>query len=82
MPQLDSVSEESHATLRVAIDHRICLIVIPSNELADRRHSKVFNLPNDLLNELGTDRGGLDKSIPCPRDASWIILRKDFGFIP
>ena len=81
MPQLDSVSEESHATLRVAIDHRILLRVIPSNEFAGRGQPKVLDLPNDLFKELGIDRGGLDKSIPCPGDASWIILRKYFGLI-
>ena len=82
MPQLDSVSEESHTTLRVTIDHRILHRVIPSYELAGRRPSKVLDLPNDLFNKLGIDRGGLDKPIPCPSDASWIILSKDIGLIP
>ena len=79
--RLDVKTKESHATLRVAIDHRILLRVIPSYEFAGRRHSKVLDLPNDLFKELGIDRGGLDKSIPCPGDASWIILRKYFGLI-
>ena len=82
MPQLDSVSEESQTTLRVAIDHRILLRVIPSYEFAGRGHPKILDLPNDLFNKLGIDRGGLDKSIPCPSDASWIVLSKDFGLIP
>jgi len=79
--KLDIKSKESHATLRVEIDHRILLRVIPCNEFAGRRPSKVLDLPNDLFKELGIDRGGLDKSIPCPGDASWIILRKYFGLI-
>ena len=70
MPQLDSVSEESHSTLRVEIDHRILLRVIPSYEFAGRVQPKVLDLPNDLFNELGIDRGSLDKSIPCPSDGS------------
>ena len=82
MPQLDSVSEESHATLRVEIDHRILLRVIPSYEFAGRGHPKVLDLPNDLFNKLGIDRGGLDKSIPCASDTSWIVLIKDFGLMP
>jgi hypothetical protein len=79
--KLDSESKESHTTLRVEIDHRILLWVIPSYEFTGRGHSKVLDLPNDLFKELGIDRGGLDKSIPCPGDASWIILRKYFGLI-
>ena len=70
MPQLDSVSEESHSTLRVEIDHRILLRVIPSYEFAGRGQPKVLDLPNDLFNELRIDRGSLDKSIPCPSDGS------------
>ena len=70
MPQLDSVSEESHSTLRVEIDHRILLRVIPRYEFAGRVQPKVLDLPNDLFNELGIDRGSLDKSIPCPSDGS------------
>lgn len=60
MPQLDSVSEESHATLRVAIDLRIRIIVIPTNKFADRGHPKVLDLRNNLFNELGIDKGGID----------------------
>ena len=60
MPQLDSVSEESHATLRVEIDHRILLRVIPSYEFAGRGHPKVLDLLNDLFKELGIDKGGID----------------------
>ena len=60
MPQLDSVSEESHATLRVEIDHRILLRVIPSYEFAGRGHPKVLDLPNDLFNELGINKGGIN----------------------
>ena len=59
MPQLDSVSEESHTTLRVEIDHRILLRVIPSYEFAGRGHPKVLDLPNDLFKELGIDKGAL-----------------------
>ena len=81
MPQLDSVSEESHTTLRVAIDHRILLRVIPSYEFAGRGHPKILDLPNDLSKELGIDRGGLDKLIPCPSDTSRIILREYLGLI-
>ena len=60
LSQLDIKSEESHATLRVAIDHRILLRVIPSYEFAGRGHSKVLDLPNDLFKELGIDKGGID----------------------
>ena len=81
MPQLDSVSEESHTTLRVAIDHRILLRVIPSYEFAGRGHPKILDLPNDLFKELGIDRGSLDKSIPCPSDPSWIVVREYPGHI-
>ena len=80
--RLDVKTEESHTTLRVAIDHRILLRVIPSYEFAGRGHSKVLDLPNDLFKELGIDRGSQDKSIPCPSDASWIVLSKDFGLMP
>lgn len=55
LSQLDIKSEESHATLRVAIDHRILLRVIPSKEFADRRPSKVFDLPDDLFDDRGID---------------------------
>ena len=79
--RLDVKTEESHATLRVAIDLRIRIIVIPTNKLAGRRPSKVFDLPNDLFNELGIDRGGLDKFIPCPSDALWFVLSKDVFLI-
>ena len=68
--RLDIKSEESHAALRVEIDHRILLRVIPCYEFAGRRYSKVLDLSNDLFKELGIDRGGIDKSIPCPSDAS------------
>lgn len=80
--RLDVKTKESHTTLRVAIDHRILLRVIPSYEFAGRGHSKVLDLPNDLFNKLGIDRGGLDKSILCPSDASWIVLSKDYGLMP
>jgi hypothetical protein len=76
--RLDIKSKESHTTLRVEIDHRILLRVIPSYEFAGRRYSKVLDLPNDLFKELGIDRRGLDKLIPCPSDASWIVLSKDY----
>lgn len=81
MPQLDSVSEESHATLRVAIDHRILLRVIPSYEFAGRGHPKVLDLPNDLFKELGIDIGSIDKFTPCPSDVQRCILREHFGLI-
>ena len=35
--KLDIKTRESHATLRVEIDHRILLRVIPSDEFAGRR---------------------------------------------
>ena len=81
LPQLDIKSEESHATLRVAIDHRILLRVIPSNEFAGRGHPKVLDLPNNLFKELGIDRGDLDKLIPCPSDALWLVRREYPGLI-
>ena len=79
--RLDVKTEESHATLRVAIDHGILLRVIPSYEFAGRRPSKGLDLPNDLFNKLGIDRGSLDKSIPCPSDASWIVVIEYPGYI-
>ena len=80
--RLDVKTEESHATLRDAIDLRILLRGIPSYEFAGRGHSKVLDLPNDLFNKLGIDRGSLDKSIPCLSDTLWIVLIKDIGLIP
>ena len=79
--RLDVKTEESHTTLRDAIDLRIRIIVIPTNKLAGRGHSKVLDLPNDLFNKLGIDRGSLDKSIPCPSDASWIVVIEYPGYI-
>ena len=78
--RLDVKTEESHATLRVAIDHRILLRVIPSYEFAGRGHPKGLNLSNDFFKELGIDRGSLDKSIPCPSDASWIVVIEYPGY--
>ena len=74
LPQLDIKSEESHASLRVAIDHRILLRVIPSNEFADR------NIPKYLISPITSSMSGaLIKGVLISLFYVLAILRGSFS---